>query len=218
MTATSHRCPSVGMPTASSWCSRAITVSTWCDAGVERILVLLHRRHPQPQRADRGAAGAQRHRGRRQQADAALVWTRSLELEFKQYTGLDETTLETVDAGSLDKLRAQQLPLEMVQLLFLPEEVERVQAVIDGLGRWGAARPCATPRGWARLRPLLRDAAQGEGGGGHRQQCHGCAEDGRNRRGAPSNCNCLTQGRKVGKDARNSNGGNSRGYSDGDTV
>jgi hypothetical protein len=42
-----------------------------------------------------------------------------------------------VDAGSLDKLRAQQLPLEMVQLLFLPEEVERVQAVVDGLGRLG---------------------------------------------------------------------------------
>ncbi len=107
------------------------------DAGVERILVLytdatLSRSEQiAVQLAHNAIVGADNKQTLRE------LWDEILELEFKQYTGLDETTLETVDAGSLDKLRAQQLPLEMVQLLFLPEEVERVQAVIDGLGRLG---------------------------------------------------------------------------------
>lgn len=107
------------------------------DAGVERILVLytdatLSRSEQiAVQLAHNAIVGADNKQTLRE------LWDEILELEFKVYTGLDETTLETVDAGSLDKLRAQQLPLEMVQLLFLPEEVEQVQAVIDGLGRLG---------------------------------------------------------------------------------
>ena len=108
------------------------------DAGVERILVLytdatLSRSEQiAVQLAHNAIVGADNKQTLRE------LWEEILELEFKDYTGLDETTLETVDAGSLDKLLAQQLPLEMVQLLFLPEEVERVQAVIDGLGRLGS--------------------------------------------------------------------------------
>jgi hypothetical protein len=107
------------------------------DAGIDNILVLytdatLSRSEQiAVQLAHNAIVGADNKQTLRE------LWEEILELEFKQYTGLDETTLETVDAGSLEKLRAQQLPLEMVQLLFLPEEVERLQAVVDGLGRLG---------------------------------------------------------------------------------
>jgi hypothetical protein len=62
------------------------------------------------------------------------LWDEILELEFKQYTGLDESLLETVDASSLERLRAQELPMEVVQLLFLPDEVAKLQAVVEALG------------------------------------------------------------------------------------
>jgi hypothetical protein len=65
------------------------------------------------------------------------LWDEILELEFKQYTGLDESALETVDASSLERLRVQPLSMEVVTLLFLPEEVEKVQAVVDALGKSG---------------------------------------------------------------------------------
>lgn len=118
------------------------------DAGVERILVLytdsgLSRSEQiAVQLAHNAIVGADNKQVLRE------LWDEILELEFKQYTGLDETMLETVDAGSLERLGAQQLPLEMVQLLFLPEEVEKVQGVLDALGRLG---PPATTRMAARL-------------------------------------------------------------------
>ena len=109
------------------------------DAGIERILVLytdetLSRSEQiAVQLSHNAIVGADNKQTLRE------LWDEILELEFKQYTGLDESMLETVDAGSLERLRVQQLPMEVVTLLFLPDEVGKVQAVIEALGKDGAA-------------------------------------------------------------------------------
>lgn len=105
------------------------------DAGVERILVLytdssLSRSEQiAVQLSHNAIVGADNKQTLRE------LWDEILEMEFKQYTGLDESALETVDASSLERLRVQPLPMEVVTLLFLPDEVAKVQAVVEALGK-----------------------------------------------------------------------------------
>lgn len=108
------------------------------DAGVERILVLytdatLSRGEQiAVQLSHNAIVGSDNKQTLRE------LWDEILELEFKQYTGLDESSLETVDASSLERLRVQPLPMEVVQLLFLPDEVSRLQQVVEELGKGGS--------------------------------------------------------------------------------
>lgn len=113
------------------------------DAGVERILVLytdadLSRGEQiAVQLSHNAIVGADNRQTLRE------LWDEILELEFKQYTGLDESALETVDTGSLDRLRVQPLPLEVVQLLFLPDEVAKLHAVLEALEKADGVRHAA---------------------------------------------------------------------------
>lgn len=137
------------------------------DAGIEQILVLytdagLSRSEQiAVQLAHNAVVGADNKQVLRE------LWEEILEMEFKQYSGLDESLLETVDASALDRLRVQPLPLEMVQLLFLPHETERVAEVIDALGKWspedGGLRFAARLEDFDRFFSVLLKCKEAEG-------------------------------------------------------
>lgn len=103
------------------------------DAGIEQILVLYTDK--EMTRSEQVAVQLSHNAivGTDNKQILRELWDEIFDMEYKQYTGLDETTLETVDAASLDRLRVQSLPLEMVQFLFLPEEIERLDSVVKAL-------------------------------------------------------------------------------------
>lgn len=63
------------------------------------------------------------------------LWEEILDLEFKEYSGLDETELETMAASAEGSLGVGNLAFEEIRLLFLPDEADRLETVIKQLAK-----------------------------------------------------------------------------------
>lgn len=58
------------------------------------------------------------------------LWREVIDLEFKEYSGLDEISVEALNAGDIEKIQGGKLPMEDLHLLFLPEEIEQIDNLI----------------------------------------------------------------------------------------
>jgi hypothetical protein len=63
------------------------------------------------------------------------LWREIIDLEFKQYTGLDEVAMSALDAADMDKIRGGKMPMEDLHLLFLPDEIEYIDEAIKEIAR-----------------------------------------------------------------------------------
>lgn len=80
------------------------------------------------------------------------------ELGFKVYSGLDDGTLKTLEKVEIHTPREAGLLFEEVILLFVPSEIEKLEAVIEQVKRHKKATVLAAPyRDWDRFFNTLLD-------------------------------------------------------------
>lgn len=63
------------------------------------------------------------------------LWEQIIELELKEYSGLDEQDIARLKIPTVEQVNAPTLQFEEITLLFLPSEVERIDDVLARLGK-----------------------------------------------------------------------------------
>jgi hypothetical protein len=69
--------------------------------------------------------------GRDDEQILASLWADLADMEDAEYSGLDTETIERLEAIEFSAFNAAQVPSEAILLWFIPEEVERVDALIE---------------------------------------------------------------------------------------
>lgn len=83
------------------------------------------------------------------------LWEEIMVMGLKSYSGLDETSLKTLTANDLSRLKTHSLVMEDLHLLFMDYEVTRINAVIELLGKVHGVRHAAPREEWERFFEML---------------------------------------------------------------